>query len=288
MLVQISLSDPAFNSLGCTQSSQSIQLCNMKNRDIYWRRYKIQEALYTRQWCLSPLQSRYLGTSHSSPNLHQLPQCIFLNLIDGLKSLPFQRWVLGKASSQTAPNLGCRRAESPGWFDVLPKNSTRDVMHEQAIYCEEAANHWLPIAVAFWIAFLEECPSLMQNLMQIHCSIHSVILNATATQYTCSLNGIYCPHGLEQWGRHWSCMGIPAHSSWLPGYINEHANRSLMLTMAELFLDRSCIPKSGIAGSCGNFLFHFLRNYHTVFYSYCTILTNSMSIWLLNIMIYVN
>ena len=33
-----------------------------------------------------------LGTSHSFPNHHQLPCCIFLNLIDSLKSLPFQRW----------------------------------------------------------------------------------------------------------------------------------------------------------------------------------------------------
>ena len=64
----------------------------MKNRDMYWRRYKIQETVYIGQWCLSPLQSRHLGTSHSSFGCHQLPHYIFLNLIDGLKSLPFQRW----------------------------------------------------------------------------------------------------------------------------------------------------------------------------------------------------
>ena len=32
-----------------------------------------------------------VGTSHSSPNCHQLPCYIFLNLINHLKSLPFQR-----------------------------------------------------------------------------------------------------------------------------------------------------------------------------------------------------
>ena len=37
------------------------------------------------------VQSRHLGSSHSSPNLHQLPPNIFLNLIGGLKSLPFQK-----------------------------------------------------------------------------------------------------------------------------------------------------------------------------------------------------
>ena len=36
------------------------------------------------------------------------------------------------------------------------------------------------------IVSTEECSSLMQNLMQIHCSTHSVILNAVTTQYTCS------------------------------------------------------------------------------------------------------
>ena len=70
---------------------EDILPCSMKNGDIYWRRYNIQETLYIEQWCLSHLQSRHLGTSHSSPNCHQLPHCIFLNLIYGLKSLPFQR-----------------------------------------------------------------------------------------------------------------------------------------------------------------------------------------------------
>ena len=53
---------------------------------------------------------------------------------------------------------------------------------------------WIP-----WIVSTEECSSLKENLMQIHCSTRSVILNAMATQYTCSLNDIYCPHWLEQW-----------------------------------------------------------------------------------------
>ena len=44
-----------------------------------------------------------------------------------------------------------------------------------------------------WIVSMEECSSLMQNLIQIHCSTHSVILNVMATQYTCPLNGVYHP-----------------------------------------------------------------------------------------------
>ena len=37
----------------------------------------------------------------------------------------------------------------------------------------------------------------MQNWMQIHLSTCSVVLNVTATQYTCSLNSIYHPHWLS-------------------------------------------------------------------------------------------
>ena len=40
---------------------------------------------------------------------------------------------------------------------------------------------------------MEERANIMEDVMQIHCSTHSVILNATATQYTCSLKGIYHP-----------------------------------------------------------------------------------------------
>ena len=59
--------------------------------------------------------------------------------------------VLGKTRSHRAPNLGCSGAESPGWFDVSPKNSAWDVMHELACCHNEAANHQVPRAVAFWI-----------------------------------------------------------------------------------------------------------------------------------------
>ena len=86
---------------------------------------KIQETLYIGQGCLSPLQSRHLGTSHSSPNCHQLPHRICLNLIHGLKisSLSKVILVLGKARSHRAPNLGYSGPESPGWFEVSLKTA---------------------------------------------------------------------------------------------------------------------------------------------------------------------
>ena len=69
-------------------------------------------------------------------------------------------------------------------------------MHEWMHCCDEAANHQLPIAAAFWIfwiVFVEECSSLSQNLMHICCSTHSVLLNAMGTQYPCLLNGVCLP-----------------------------------------------------------------------------------------------
>ena len=149
--------------------------------------------------------------------------------------------VWGKARSCRVPNLCCRGAESPGWFDVLPKNCTWDVMYDRAHCCDEAGNHQLPIAVAFWIIGIvstEECSSSMQNLMHIHCCTYSVILNATTTQYTRSLNGVYHPHWLVQWSRHCSRMDVPVHSPWLSGYIDVAQTILIILTMAGFFLDR--------------------------------------------------
>ena len=114
------------------------------------------------------------------------------------------------------------------------------MMHEQAC-CREAARHQLPIAAAFWsiqIVTAEECSSLTQNLMQIHCSTCSVIFNVMATQYTSSLNGIYRPHWPVQWSCHCSHMCIPVHSPWLLGYIKVMQNILVILTMAGLFPNR--------------------------------------------------
>ena len=161
--------------------------------------------------------------------------------------------VWGKARSHRVPNLGGRGAESCGWLDVLPKYSAGDRMHEW-VYChDEAANHQLPIAVAFriiQIISMEEYSSLMQNLMQICCSTRLVILNVTATQYKCSLNSIYCPHWLVQWRHHCSCMHIPVHSPPLPGYIDVAQTILIILVVAGFFLDKPCIP---VCAGCFNF-----------------------------------
>ena len=114
-------------------------------------------------------------------------------------------------------------------------------MHEWVCCHYDDVSHQLPIAVAFWTIWVvstEECSSLMQNWMQIHCSTCLAILNVTATEYTCSFNGLYLPYWLVQWSCHYSRMRIPVHSPWLPGYIEVVQTILVILTMVGLFLDR--------------------------------------------------
>ena len=104
---------------------------------------------------------------HSSPSISSTVQNTLKNpLLEPSavpSSLPEFHWrfeisslskvvlVLGKARNCRMPNLGCRGAESPGWFDISQKNSARDVMCERAHCHDGAANHQLPIAVAVFI-----------------------------------------------------------------------------------------------------------------------------------------
>ena len=82
-----------------------------------------------------PVAMSYFSESHRWSEISSLSKVIL---------------VLGKARNCRVPNLGCQGTDSPGWFDVLPKNSVQDMMHEWTHYCDEAANHQLLLAVAFW------------------------------------------------------------------------------------------------------------------------------------------
>ena len=150
--------------------------------------------------------------------------------------------LLGKARGHRAPTLGCRGTESPGWFYVLPKKlCSRCDAWVDALWwsCQSPVVHSCRLLI-IWIVSTEEYSNLMRNLMHICCSTGSFILNVMTTQYTCSLNGIYCPHWPVQWSHHCSHVHIPIHSPWLPGYIDV-VQTILILTMAVLFLDRPCI-----------------------------------------------
>ena len=137
--------------------------------------------------------------------------------------------VLGKARSCRVPSMGCRAAESPVWFDILPKKLCMRCDAWAGVVswwnCQSPVAHSCNL-LNYPVVSAGECSSLMQNLLQIHCSTHSIILNATATQYTCAVNGVYHLHWLLQWSHHCSRMCIPVHSPWLPGYVNVAKNCS--------------------------------------------------------------
>ena len=126
---------PIWNLLVYKVGTESIQPCNMKNGDIYWRRYT--KHCTQDSDALVPFIVGTLGPHTILPaslplfktlqtlcwNRHRRAHCIFLNCINSLTSLPFQRviWVL--AGSHRASNLGSKEAKSPGWFDVSPKTT---------------------------------------------------------------------------------------------------------------------------------------------------------------------
>ena len=172
----------------------------MKNRDIYWRKYN--KHCTQDNDASVPFKAGTLGPHTVLPVAISYP--LAFSWIPSMvwNLFPFKGdFSFGKGRSARTPNLGGSGAESPGWFHVLPKNFAQDTMREWARCRDEAAHHQLPIAAAFWIiriVSMEECSNLMQNLMQSCCSTCSVILDATATQYTCSLNGVYHPHRLIQ------------------------------------------------------------------------------------------
>ena len=168
------------------RSFQNISSHVIWNTDIYWRRYKTQETLYIGQWHLSPLQSRILGTSHSSPNRHELPCDSFLDLTHGLKSHPFQRWFYFWEKTEVAR---CQIWALEGLSHLADLMFLRRTLHSELhrrMCWDKAARPPLPIAADFWLTGIvstEECSGLTQTLMQTRWSSCWVILNAMATHY---------------------------------------------------------------------------------------------------------
>ena len=77
----------------------------------------------------------------------------------------------GKSQKLQSAKSGLQGAESPWWFDVLPKNSSLDVLSWWSYQSPVAHSCSLLNLNSFW----EEYSNLMWNVMQIYCSTHSVI-----------------------------------------------------------------------------------------------------------------
>ena len=94
--------------------------------------------------------------------------------------------------------------------------------------------------MAFWmiqIVSVEEMFKLTEKF-STDSLLYSVIMNVTATQYTCSLSNIYCPHWLVQWSHHCSRMCIPVLFPGIPGNMDVVQTIVIILKMVWLFLNR--------------------------------------------------
>ena len=149
-----------------------------------------------------------------------------------------------ESQKSQAANLGCRGAWSPGWFDVL----FAKILCKRFDAWAGALLWWsCQSPVAHSCGLLNYANSFCGGMFKLNAkfdadlllySLYSLILNVMATQYTCSLNGVYCSHWLVLWSHHYSHICIPVHSPWLPGYTDVTCTILVILTVAGLFPDR--------------------------------------------------
>ena len=204
---------------------ESIQLCIMKNRHLL---KKIQETLYIGQWHLNPLQSRHLGTSHSSQVFVDCNLYMFNILRCSACCRPSRMWITFNRFSTI--------------FEVFVP------------YCYLCCTHCIVPE-----GLLNHPNSFRRETFKINAKfdaellLYLLILNGMATQYTCSLNSLYHPYWLVQWS-HCSSKCIPVHSPWLPGYTNI-TTIPVILTMAVLFPDRPCIHSSFFCKGSSTFFY---------------------------------
>ena len=175
-------------------SPGGIQPYNMKNTDIYWRKYK-KHCAWDNDSSV-PFKVGTLGPHTVLPIAISCP-IVFSWISSTVWNLfPLKEiLVWGKPRSFKAPNLGCRGAESPNWFDVSPKNSRRRDAWAGTLSswrCQSPVAHSfvllnLPNSFRGGMFKLNEtfdADSLFYLLSHFKCNSHTVHM---------LLNGIYCP-----------------------------------------------------------------------------------------------
>ena len=111
---------------------------------------------------------------------------------------------LGKARSHRAPNLGCRGSESPGWFDVSPKNCTR---------CDAWAGvlSWWSCQspVAHSCSLLNHVDSFHRGMFKLNTQFDADSLLYLLSHFECDSHTVHMltqwdlpPHWLVQWSHH--------------------------------------------------------------------------------------
>ena len=141
-----------------------------------------------------------------------------------MKSLPFQRWFyFGEKPEVTWCQVLAVRRLSHLDDLMFHQKTLHETWYIKWVRChDEAANQQLPIAGAFWIiqiVSMEECSRWMQNLMQIHGSTCSFLMQQPHSTHAHSSESTTPTDWLVQWSCHCSRMRVPVHSPWLPGYV---------------------------------------------------------------------
>ena len=120
--------------------------------------------------------------------------------------------VLEKARSHSEHNLGCRGAESPGWFDVLPKNSARDMRCDAWVSVLSWGSCQSPVAHS--CGRLNHPKGFCGGMFKLNAKFDADSLLYLLSYFECNSHTVHmlthqCPHWLVQW----SCHCSHAHSS---------------------------------------------------------------------------
>ena len=175
---------------------------NMKNRDIYWRRYQIQETLYIGQWHLSPLQSSTLGPHTVLPFAISSP-IVFSWILSMVWNLFLFKgdFSFGKRQKLQGVKSGLSGAESPGWFDVFCWKT----LHEMWCVSGHVVVMKLPVTSCPQLRPLNLPKSFRGGMFKLNTKFNAHSLFYWLSRFECnnhtihmSLNGIYRPHWLVQ------------------------------------------------------------------------------------------
>ena len=146
---------------------------------LYWNYHQLPQHFRPRS-CIKTLDTLDFGIPRSASSSHTV-----------------SHWALLIAACTRSTISGVLLVASLAECGSLSTDSWPSLNHLCHMFiCTALVASSLKTFWIIWILSAEECSSLMQNLMQIHHSPRSVILNVMATQYTCSLSGAYWPHWL--------------------------------------------------------------------------------------------
>ena len=147
----------------------------MKNRDIYWRRYKIQETLCMGQWHLSSLQSRHLGTHTVLPITISYPIIFSWISLTVWNLFPFKGdFSFGKSQKSQGAKYGLYG----GWVTWMIWCFLKNLFTRCDAWASVLLSWWSwqsPVAHSCGLLnhlnrFFEGMFKLNTNLMQIRCS----------------------------------------------------------------------------------------------------------------------